>query len=84
MTATGAFGVNAEVPRFTQALYEARELARMQAEAEQLDAEGIVGVQLNNLAHIGVGTLPSSLRSVRRCGRCVTTTSSPSRRWCYR
>jgi uncharacterized protein YbjQ (UPF0145 family) len=57
VTAIGAFGVNTEVPRFTQALYEARELAmaRMQAEAEQLDAEGIVGVQLNNLAHIWGG-----------------------------
>jgi uncharacterized protein YbjQ (UPF0145 family) len=49
----GTFGVNTEVETFTQALYDARELAmtRMQAEAEQLDAEGIVGVQLNNLAH---------------------------------
>ena len=26
-------------------------MARMQSEAEQLDAEGIVGVQLKNLAH---------------------------------
>ncbi len=49
----GTFGVNTEVETFTQALYDARELAmtRMQAEAEELDAEGIVGVQLNNLAH---------------------------------
>jgi uncharacterized protein YbjQ (UPF0145 family) len=56
-TTLGAFGVNIEVPTFTQALYEARELAmtRMQAEAEELDAEGIVGVQLNNLAHIWGG-----------------------------
>ena len=37
---------NAEMPNFTQALYDARELAmeRMQAEAEALEAEGIVGV----------------------------------------
>ena len=39
-------GRNAEMPNFTQALYDARELAmeRMQAEAEALEAEGIVGV----------------------------------------
>jgi uncharacterized protein YbjQ (UPF0145 family) len=46
-------GSNTEVPQFTEALYEARELAmsRMQAEAEQLSAEGIVGVQLLALPH---------------------------------
>jgi uncharacterized protein YbjQ (UPF0145 family) len=46
-------GRNAELPQFTQALYEARELAmaRMQHEAEQLDAEGIVGVNLNQRNH---------------------------------
>jgi uncharacterized protein YbjQ (UPF0145 family) len=41
-------GRNTEMPNFTQALYDARELAmeRMQAEAEAAQAEGIVGVQL--------------------------------------
>jgi uncharacterized protein YbjQ (UPF0145 family) len=41
-------GRNTEMPNFTQALYDARELAmeRMQAEAESAEAEGIVGVQL--------------------------------------
>src|SRR4249920_3636714 len=41
-------GQNVELPNFTQALYDARELAmeRMQAEAEALEAEGVVGVQL--------------------------------------
>src|SRR5436309_8204907 len=41
-------GRNVEMPNFTQALYEARELAmeRMQKEAEELQAQGIVGVQL--------------------------------------
>ena len=41
-------GQNVEMPNFTQALYDARELAmeRMQAEAEEVQAEGIVGVQL--------------------------------------
>jgi uncharacterized protein YbjQ (UPF0145 family) len=42
-----------EIPQFTEALYDARELAmsRMQAEAESLTAEGIVGVQLLSLPH---------------------------------
>lgn len=46
-------GQNAELPQFTQALYDARELAmaRMQAEAETLAAEGIVGVQLHQRNH---------------------------------
>jgi uncharacterized protein YbjQ (UPF0145 family) len=49
----GNVGRNVEIPKFTEALYDARELAmsRMQAEAEQLKAEGIVGVQLLSLAH---------------------------------
>jgi uncharacterized protein YbjQ (UPF0145 family) len=46
-------GRNTELPQFTQALYDARELAmgRMQSEAEQLHAEGIVGVQLSQENH---------------------------------
>ncbi|WP_239154139.1 heavy metal-binding domain-containing protein [Amycolatopsis sp. FDAARGOS 1241] len=46
-------GQNVEIPQYTEALYDARELAmsRMQAEAEQLHAEGIVGVQLLSLPH---------------------------------
>jgi len=50
-------GRNQEMPNFTQALYDARELAmeRMQTEAEGLEAEGIVGVQLNESSH-GWGT----------------------------
>jgi len=49
----GNIGQNVEIPQFTEALYDARELAmsRMQAEAEQLEAEGIVGVQLLSLPH---------------------------------
>jgi uncharacterized protein YbjQ (UPF0145 family) len=44
---------NTELNAFTQALYEARELAmeRMQAEAIALGAEGIVGVQLVEKSH---------------------------------
>jgi uncharacterized protein YbjQ (UPF0145 family) len=61
----GTLGVNAEVTTFTQALYEARELAmaRMQAGAEQLDAEGIVGVRLKNLAH----TVDRAHHRILRC-----------------
>jgi uncharacterized protein YbjQ (UPF0145 family) len=46
-------GQNVELPNFTQALYDARELAmeRMQAEAEALQAEGIVGVELTEGSH---------------------------------
>jgi uncharacterized protein YbjQ (UPF0145 family) len=46
-------GRNVELPNFTQALYDARELAmeRMQAEAEEVKAEGIVGVTLSERNH---------------------------------
>jgi uncharacterized protein YbjQ (UPF0145 family) len=46
-------GQNTELPQFTQALYDARELAmaRMQTEAEALHAEGIVGVRLDQRNH---------------------------------
>jgi uncharacterized protein YbjQ (UPF0145 family) len=42
-------GQNVEMTNFTQALYDARELAmeRMQAEATHLQAEGIVGVNIH-------------------------------------
>jgi uncharacterized protein YbjQ (UPF0145 family) len=42
-------GQNAEFERFTQAMYRARELGmgRLQVEAAELDAEGVVGVRLN-------------------------------------
>src|SRR5881227_2700321 len=46
-------GQNVEMPNYTQALYDARELAmeRMQAEAEQVQAGGIVGVQIQERSH---------------------------------
>src|SRR5579871_3143272 len=66
-------GRNAEMPNFTQALYDARELAmdRMQNEAESLEAEGIVGVQLVEGSHgwdshvieyfaVGTAVMPTS------------------------
>ncbi|HXW47564.1 MAG TPA: heavy metal-binding domain-containing protein [Streptosporangiaceae bacterium] len=44
----GRWGQNMELQVLTQAMYSARELAmsRMRAEADHLDADGIVGVQL--------------------------------------
>jgi len=46
-------GQNVEMDNYTQALYDARELAqeRMQAEAEHLQAEGVVGVQIQERSH---------------------------------
>ena len=46
-------GQNIEMQNYTQALYDARELAmeRMQYEAQQVKAEGIVGVQLQERSH---------------------------------
>src|SRR3954464_6010485 len=69
----GRVGRNVEMPNYTQALYAARELAmaRMQAEAETAEAEGIVGVELHERSHgwgshiiefvaIGTAILPTS------------------------
>ena len=49
----GNTGKNVELPNFTQALYDARELAmeRMQAEALEAKAEGIVGVDIHENSH---------------------------------
>jgi uncharacterized protein YbjQ (UPF0145 family) len=46
-------GQNVEMENYTQALYDARELAmeRMQSEAQAASAEGIVGVQLVERSH---------------------------------
>lgn len=46
-------GRNTEMPTFTQAVYDARELSlsRMQAEGEREQAEGIVGVRLEERSH---------------------------------
>lgn len=73
MASMSTFGANTEIPQYTEALYDARELAmgRMQSEAEHLDAEGIVGVQLLSLPHrwgghttefFAIGTAVRSLR----------------------
>ena len=46
-------GRNQEMPNYTQALYEARELAmeRMQKEADELEAGGIVGARIIERSH---------------------------------
>lgn len=46
-------GQNVEMPNYTQGLYDARELAmeRMQMEAQEVHAEGIVGVDLQEKSH---------------------------------
>ena len=50
----GQLGRNAELPNYTQALYDARELAmtRMQDEANRLGASGIVEVKLIEQSHM--------------------------------
>jgi uncharacterized protein YbjQ (UPF0145 family) len=60
--ATAGDARNAELTQYTHALYDARELAieRLQAEAEDLDAEGIVGVEIEEKQHSWQGFLPST------------------------
>ncbi|MCU1481453.1 MAG: hypothetical protein JWQ19_2239 [Subtercola sp.] len=73
MSSLNNIGANVEITQFTEALYNARELAmgRMQTEAETLDAEGIVGVQLLSLPHRWGGhtteffAIGSAVRSLR-------------------
>jgi len=50
----GQVGKNVEMPQFTQAIYDARELAmgRMQAEGEREGGVGIVGVRLVETNHV--------------------------------
>ena len=50
----GQIGRNTELPNYTQALYDARELAmtRMQDEATRLEASGIVEVKLIEKSHM--------------------------------
>jgi uncharacterized protein YbjQ (UPF0145 family) len=54
MQALRQTGQNQEMPQFTQGVYEARELAlsRMQAEATEARASGIVGVNVAVLNHV--------------------------------
>jgi uncharacterized protein YbjQ (UPF0145 family) len=65
-------GQNVEMPQYTQAVYDARELAvsRLQTEGERSGGAGIVGVQLSHTSHVwgehaieflGVGTAVRTL-----------------------
>jgi uncharacterized protein YbjQ (UPF0145 family) len=84
-------GQNMEMPNYTQALYDARELAmeRMQAEAEALQAEGIVGVQLVEGSHgwdkhvieyfaVGTAVMPTSTDHTIPSPGFVLTLNDPS------
>ncbi|HKO28219.1 MAG TPA: heavy metal-binding domain-containing protein, partial [Solirubrobacteraceae bacterium] len=53
LTSLKQMGKNVEMSNFTQALYEARELAmeRMQREADELQAGGIVGARIIERSH---------------------------------
>jgi uncharacterized protein YbjQ (UPF0145 family) len=54
MQALRQAGQNQEMPQFTQGIYEARELAlsRMQAEASEAQATGVVGVHVGVYNHV--------------------------------
>ncbi len=54
MQSMRTIGNNIELPNYTEAIYDARELAmsRMQAEAESHGAEGVVGMQIVEKNHI--------------------------------
>src|SRR5579862_520935 len=73
LTSLKQMGKNVEMSNFTQALYEARELAmeRMQREADELQSGGIVGARIVERSHgwgshvieffaIGTGVVPTS------------------------
>ena len=53
LTSLKQIGKNVEMSNFTQALYEARELAmeRMQREADELQSGGIVGARIVERSH---------------------------------
>ena len=75
------------MPTYTQALYEARELAmeRMQTEAAELQAGGIVGARIIERSH-GWGSHVIEFFAIGTGGRAdaapITRSSSP--RWCSR
>lgn len=67
-------GRNSEMANFTQGLYDARELAmeRMQAEAMQLQAQGIIGARVNEASH----TWGSHIIEFFSVGTAVVSTSA--------
>ena len=74
MSSLKQIGRNVEMPNFTQALYEARELAmgRMQTEADELQSEGIVGARIVERSH-GWGSHVIEFFAI---GTAVVSTSS--------
>ena len=66
-------GKNVEMPNFTQALYDARELAmeRMQHEADTVGAEGIVGANIHESTH----SWSSHVIEFLSVGTAITSTS---------
>jgi uncharacterized protein YbjQ (UPF0145 family) len=74
MASLRQMGRNVEMPNFTQALYEARELAmeRMQKEADELQSEGIVGARIVERSH-GWGSHVIEFFAI---GTAVVSTSS--------
>ena len=76
-------GQNQEMVIFTQGIYEARELAlaRMQAEATQARASGIVGVNVAVNNHVWeASTRPNSSPPEPPSGASATSTGSPKPR----
>ncbi|MEO6951781.1 MAG: heavy metal-binding domain-containing protein [Polyangia bacterium] len=71
-------GKNCEMPNFTQALYDARELAmeRMQAEAMALKGEGVVGTVIEEKTH---GGWDSHIIEFFAIGTAVVPTSADHR-----
>ncbi len=72
----GKWSQNQELQVLTQAMYNARELAmtRMQAEAEHLGADGIVGVQLRMQAYVWGQDVLEFIAT----GTAVRSTGTPS------
>ena len=68
-SSVGQVGQNVELTSFTQALYDARELAmeRMQYEAAAAGAEGVIGVVLHEEHH----TWPSHVTEFFAIGTAV-------------
>ena len=81
----GRWSQNQELQVLTQAMYNARELAmaRMQAEADHLGADGIVGVQLRMQSYVwGQGVLEfiATGTAVRALGSAGAGTRAPTAR----
>jgi uncharacterized protein YbjQ (UPF0145 family) len=78
-------GQNVEMPTFTQAVYDARELAvaRMQAEAQREGAEGIVSVKIDEHTHEGDSHIIEYFAQGPPSSPPARTTASPPRQWSF-